>query len=478
LSLPRPADLDTAFAFFESRTNLEKGLPPGNPNRVYRLDRMRALCSAFGAPQTAYRVVHVAGSKGKGSTAAYLAALLKAAGRRVGVYGSPHLVDYRERFRIEGEPFDEAAALEDARFLMSRLEAAEAALPGEGGATTFELLTLFGFLFFRNAGCDTVVLETGLGGRLDATNVVPSPEAAVFTPVEREHVEILGKRLTRIAGEKAGILKPGTRAYSARQAPSVRRVFRRRCRNLGLPFTVLTDRVRRIEAVPPGGARSPGESGEFSFGWIIRRHNGDSRRIDLAPGGRIQAENAALALEVAADLEPALLRAETHDTIRAVLAAVRLPGRFQLLEGRPPIVLDGAHTPRSMDALRDAFAGMPAVRDAEAPPLLVFGCALGKDHRRMADQLCGGRRPVFMDVIVSTPGSFKPSDPSAVAAAFRRTGARVSLIADPAEAWTAALEESAGIRPILVTGSFFMAGEIARIHRFEGPLGGTKGPGV
>jgi dihydrofolate synthase/folylpolyglutamate synthase len=148
-------NLDQAFALFESRTNLERGLPLDDPDRVYRLDRMRELCAAFEDPQDALRVVHIAGSKGKGSTAACIAALLTAAGRKVGVYTSPHLTDYRERFTVYGEAFPEQTALEVARRLIEPLKRLEEELPGEGDATTFELLTLFGFLLFREAGCDS-----------------------------------------------------------------------------------------------------------------------------------------------------------------------------------------------------------------------------------------------------------------------------------------------------------------------------------
>ncbi|MDF1568625.1 MAG: Mur ligase family protein [Spirochaetaceae bacterium] len=460
-------NLDDAFSFFESRTNLEKGLPPENPNRMYRLDRMNALCAALGHPQEDFRTIHIAGSKGKGSTAAYIAALLAGTGRRVGVYCSPHLADYRERFRLEGHPFPEDAAYSTACGMVRSLAEAEAGLPGDGGATTFELLTLFAFLLFREIGCDTVVLETGLGGRLDATNVISQPEAVVFTPIEKEHTEVLGNRIRDIAGEKAGIFKPGSRAWSARQKKSAAKVFRRVAAEQGGPLIELADELSEIRAVGADGAHET---------WHLVWRDGRTDKIFLAMGGRIQAENAALALMVTRALEPDI----SDRAARAALSEVRLPGRFQRISDRPLIVIDGAHTPKSVTAVAESFretagcsaadARLSTVRPGDGDPaapaessILVFGSALGKNHKKMAMALCGGRHPFFREVIVSTPGTFKPSDPGAVAEEFRRIGAQVSLIPEPSDAWQEALNRSAGKRPILVTGSFYMAGEVAQI---------------
>ncbi len=451
--------LDDAFSLFESRTNLEKGLPLGNPNRVYRLDRMAALCDAFGHPQDSYRTVHLAGSKGKGSTSAYIAALLNVAGRRVGIYSSPHLIDYRERFRIEGESFPENLALKTARSLLEKLPTLEATLPGEGGATTFELLTLFAFLLFREAGCDTAVMETGLGGRLDATNVIKKPEAIVFTPIEREHTEILGNRLAGIAAEKAGILKPGTPVWSAAQVLPVRRVFLQKTREAGVRLTKLQSRLKRIDLLPRG------ESADGSFIWQLNWKDGVEEKLHLIMGGRVQAENAALALLAVRELEGGLRPGEdlAASGLNA-LASVSLPGRFQHIQSNPnpAIIIDGAHTAGSVSALAEAFVQVTADA-AWGPPILLFGSVEGKDHRAMARILCGGRKPFFREVIISTPGTFKPSNPAELAETFRRTSADVTLIPDPDEAWNTVLSRSGGSRPVLVTGSFFMAGEIARI---------------
>jgi len=454
--------LDEAFAFFESRTNLEKGMPPGNPNRVYRLDRMRSLCTALENPQDSFRTIHLAGSKGKGSTGAYIAAILTSAGRRVGVYASPHLVDYRERFRIEGQDFPEELAFNTAEKLLKCLPGIEADLPGEGGATTFELLTLFAFLLFRDAGCDTAVLETGLGGRLDATNVISSPEAMVFTPIEKEHTEILGNRLKDIAEEKAGIMKeiPGAYAFSSPQHFTAMRVIRKKAVDNHLNLYELTSEIQKIVKVEE--TEITGEDSDI-FVWNVQWKNGAKDVIQLKMGGKVQAENASLALLIAGKLEP-VLKHGSADQKRAVsaLAKVTLPGRFQFLRHSPAIVLDGAHTPRSVVTLAEAFLQV-CRRDTSAKPILLFGSVEGKDHKAMAQKLCGGPRPFFSEVIISTPGFFKPSSPAVVAGSFQKTAALVTLIPDPVKAWEAAMERAGDQRPILITGSFFMAGEIAAL---------------
>lgn len=445
-------NLDEVFAFFEARTNLEKGIPLRNPNRVYRLDRMKALCKAFDNPQDSFRSIHLAGSKGKGSTAAYIAALLKVSGRRVGVYASPHLLNYRERFRIQGEDFPETAGLSTAQMLMMKLPEIENNLPGEGGATTFELLTLFAFLLFRNTDCDTAVLETGLGGRLDATNVISKPEAVVFTPIEREHTEILGNRLKDIAEEKAGIMKSVPKvglAFSAPQHFTVRHVLKRKAAETDVNLIELPLNLHKISMQIDRDSKK-------KFSWQLIWKNGKQETISLYMGGRIQAENAALALMVVRELETGL-----HEESRA-LEDVSLPGRFQFLQRSPAVVLDGAHTPRSVAALAEAFSLITSDND-DIQPILIFGSVEGKDHRSMARKLCGGSTPYFREVIISTPGKFKPSNPAVVAESFRKTGADVTLIPEPGEAWETAAERSGGERPILITGSFFMAGEIARL---------------
>lgn len=471
--------LDEAFGIFESRTNLEKEFPPGNPNRMYRLDRMRKLCDYFGNPQEKFKKIHIAGSKGKSSTAAFMGELLAAAGMRVGIYSSPHLVNYRERFHIVGTEYPEKIALETSRQLLDNLADISSRLPGVGEATTFELLTLFGFLLFRNTDCDYAVLETGLGGRLDATNVIEYPEAVLITNIEKEHTEILGDDIHEIAEEKAGIIKACSRVWTAKLLPSAQEVMRRKARETKSSLTELAERLVQIERLSKSGSRFD------RFSWRLKWRDPSapsailageqisvgklnpktfkSETVHLSMGGYVQAENAALALLAARSLNPSLnFGGERYTAGISAIEQLILPGRFQFLKMNPPVILDGAHTPRSIEAACRDFMELSS-RYTTEPPILLFGSVAGKDHESMASILCGSKNPIFKKVIVSTPGNFKPSNPKQVAASFASRGADVKLILDAKEAWISALELADNRRPLLVTGSFYMVGEIASL---------------
>ncbi|PIE04695.1 MAG: bifunctional tetrahydrofolate synthase/dihydrofolate synthase [Spirochaetales bacterium] len=449
-----PATLDAVFQEFENRTNMEKSLPAGNPNRVYRLDRMRRLCAAFDNPQDSVPSIHIAGSKGKGSTGAFIGALLSAQGFKTGVYSSPHLINYRERFCICGLPFPENEALECAGEILQKLPDVEKDLRGERHASTFELLTLLAFVLFRRCGCQRMVIETGLGGRLDATNVIRSPLAVILTPIELEHTDILGSRISSIAREKAGIMKRGVPVWSARQKGPVRRVLRRNAAVKELPLTFLSSRLKQIRPLP-GNSAPAGDSRPPLFSWELHWKNAPPETVHLAMGGRIQAENAALALAAVRETSSReFLMRQPAEALRQLT----LPGRFHFLRLNPLILIDGAHTPRSVEELSKAFAPL-----AGKNPLLLFGSVLGKDHLAMARRLCGKTSSIFKDVIVSTPGTFKPSRPEEVAASFRRCNTATLLIPDPAEAFRKALEMAGEHRSILICGSFYMAGAVAEL---------------
>lgn len=437
---------------------------------------MRELCDYFGNPQEKFKKIHIAGSKGKGSTAAYMGELLAAAGARIGVYSSPHLVNYRERFHIVGAEYPEEIALETSRHLLDNLSGINSRLPGAGEATTFELLTLFAFLLFRNTDCDYAVLETGLGGRLDATNVIENPEAVLITSIEKEHTKILGDDIHEIAEEKAGIIKACSRVWAANLLPSAQNVIRKKAKETESSLTELAERLVQIEKISKPDDRLD------RFSWRLRWQDPStvsaagqifaeklnpkafvSEIIQLSMGGCVQAENAALALLAARSLKPSLdFGGAGYDAGISVIKQLALPGRFQFLKMSPPVILDGAHTPRSIEAAYEDFMELSS-RYTTQPPILLFGSVAGKDHESMAEILCGNRDPTFENVIVSTPGNFKPSNPKEVAASFASRGANVKLILDVKEAWKLALRLADNTRPLLVTGSFYMIGEIASL---------------
>jgi dihydrofolate synthase / folylpolyglutamate synthase len=441
-------DSDDLYSYLLGYVNVEKG-----QKTVFKLDRMRALCEALGDPQSSYRVVHVAGSKGKGSVSAMIARMLEASGRSVGLYTSPHLLRWKERISLAGDEMPEEAILSAAAEVIPLVEGRAASdFPGDELPTYFELTTLIAFCAFRGAGCDMAVIETGLGGRLDSTNVVDSA-ACVITPIELEHTEWLGDTIELIAAEKAGIIKRGRPCYLSRQRPEAREVFARSCAERGSPLreapllaiasevSISAEGTRaRISFAPrsPLSARFPG---------------GLEARTPMI--GAIQAENAALALLAAAETEAGL---SAEAALRG-LARASLPARFQLLSFSPPVVMDGAHTPDSVRLALDSFESL-----FPGPKALLFACAEDKRHAPMAAAL----GPKFDRITLTRPGTFKKGDLEALASSFRETGAPFRVIEDHVEAIARARDEAAALGlPLLVTGSFYLCAEFAKQYRAE-----------
>jgi dihydrofolate synthase / folylpolyglutamate synthase len=430
-------DLDELYSRLLESVNVERG------QRIdLRLDRMRSLCLALGDPQSACPAYHVAGSKGKGSVSIMIARELEAAGLRVGLYTSPHFVSWKERISLAGDELPDEIILEAAEEVFSSAEAA-----GRSGArvlgppTFFELTTLIAFCSFRAAGCGRIVLETGLGGRLDSTNVV-DPLASVITPIELEHTEWLGDTIAAIAFEKAGIVKPGRPCYIGRLRPEAREVV----------AAVSLERGGELREAPALASASEVEvsaSGTSALISLSEESPAASRfsrglRASTPLVGAVQADNMALALLVAAETEPLIGPAAAE----AGLARALLPARFQVLPLRPPVVLDGAHTPDSVAIAVDSFE-----RLFPGPKALLFGCAADKKHGPMAAILASR----FDRITLTRPGSFKASDLPAVEESFRNAGASPRVAPDFAEAVRSSRAEAASLgMPLLVAGSFYL----------------------
>ncbi len=295
-----------------------QGIVPG-------LDSVRELCRRLGDPQKALRFVHVAGTNGKGSVSAYIGSVLKCAGYRVGRYISPVIFEYRERIQVNDRNITREALCR----LMEQVKKAcdEMASEGLQQPTAFEAETALGFLYFREKCCDIVVLETGMGGLLDATNVVDSTVLAVLTSISRDHMKFLGNTLAQIAAQKAGILKPGVPAVSGRQAPEAQEVIARRAVDLGCPYTVAEP--SQITAVKYGLERQ-----RFTYGGY--------EGLEITLAGRYQVENAALAVEALGILGQCGFPV-TEQRLRQGLAQARWPGRFTVAGRKPYFILDGAH---------------------------------------------------------------------------------------------------------------------------------------
>ncbi len=428
--------LKELFAYLESFVSIERG---GLTTRVFRLDRMMHLLELTGHPESGRPTIHIAGSKGKGSTATMTASVLTELGFRVGVYMSPHVQDYRERFFVAGR---ETAAesyvsvLDGVRRLVEekiRPYRPEAELP-----TAFELLTLVGFLLFEGQECDWQVIETGLGGRLDATNVV-TPTVTILTPIELEHTEFLGETIREIAGEKAGIIKPGAPVVTGRQRPEAMEVFTTRAREAGVPLLV-ADPDRLVREPTPGS-------------YTLSLPNGE---LSVTPGmpGRHQAENALLALTAVLSQYPDA----DFDALRRGIEEARLPGRFEIVSEMPPIVLDGAHTPDSLRFLLDEVRRrLPSIET------VVFGPIAGKRYGELAPLVVG-----FAKVVILCDGHpQRRVDMPSLTEELRRAeknapGAkegRLCIVTAPRiEDALAEARRRAGPRGFLVTGSFYLAG--------------------
>ena len=430
---------ESVFSWADSFTNLERGALPAD-KRAFRLDRMRGLLAMSGDPQDGLRIVHVAGTKGKGSTSALIASVLHAAGRRTGLYTSPHVHSAFERITIPGESAREDLIVRLGRAVKAAIDALPAeGMPGHFAPTTFELLTLLAFLYFRDAGCADAVIEVGIGGRLDATNVV-TPDACVITPLDLEHTEILGDTLEKIAYEKAGIIKPGAPVFIGLQTPASRDVFRQVCHERGATGIFLDEEMEDLTA----------RADEKGTSFTLRLRGEPPVDFRLSLVGEFQAENAALAYLALRRTRPEIRPAH----YREGFLSATLPGRMEVRGGEPVIVLDGAHTPLAVTRLLETFRKI-----WPGDSILLFGSVSGKKPREMAVILA----PAFTRIIISTPGTFKESNPREVADIFRALNPSTLLERDPRKALHLARQESAGRRPILVTGSFYMVSEVRKL---------------
>lgn len=402
------------------------------------LRRVRTLLARFDDPQRGRHTVHITGSKGKGSTAAMIAAVLRRAGHRVGLFTSPHLHRETERVQVDGESIPEGDLARLVEALRPAVEEINAA--GEHGRlTTFELRTALAFLYFRERGVDWQVVEVGLGGRLDATNVLDEKELCVFTPVSLEHTRILGDTVAKIAADKAGILRRGTRAVMGLQRESAAEVFRAACAGLDVPLEEVASACR----MAPGRADADGQE------MRLRTPRADYR-LTLPLLGRHQLENAAAAVLAVENLRDAGVDAPP-DVVRAALAEVKWPGRLEVIKRRPLLVLDGAHNADSARRLVQALRAHFSFRRV----LLVVGLNADKDIPAFAREFAG----LDPDVIATRARLPRAAAPDIVADAFREAGTAVRSAPAVAQAVDDALAEAGPGDLIFVTGSLYVVAE-------------------
>lgn len=407
----------------------------GNEIRTAKLglERMRMLLADLGHPERDCRCVHLAGTNGKGSTCAMIESVLRVAGARTGLYTSPHLIEPTERIRINGEPVSEELF---ARAFQKVHQSAEAMLRREqldSHPTYFETVTAMAFLLFRDVAVETVVLEVGLGGRLDATNVV-QPELTVITPVDFDHERFLGSSLRSIAQEKAGILKAGVPAVFSRQRPEVMEALKQRAGALGIPVATTADwRIEELE-LDRRGSR------------FLAAGPRTAIRLECPLAGEHQVENVLTAVvtvqELGVDVE----------AIEEGIRRVRWPGRLETVSTRPEIVLDGAHNPAGIRALASHIERFYSGRGI----WLVYGAMRDKS----LDEIAGILAPLADRIIVTTPGSDRALRPESMRRLFDHQAVETASGMQQA---LSMLEEASPEDAVFITGSLLLVGEASEL---------------
>jgi len=405
----------------------------------FDLRRMRGLMARLGDPHRALPTVHIAGTKGKGSTAAMVAWGLTFSGYRVGLYTSPHLHHIRERLRVDGRPISPRAFA----LGVGRLRGVIEGLDYRDRLTTFELLTALALDHFARKGMDVQVLEVGLGGRLDATNIV-EPLVAVITSISLDHTALLGTRLEDIAREKGGIIKPGATVVSSPQPPAALRVLEEICRERGAKFTLV-------------GRDITWRGGEAGLrGQALEVVGGRGRyQLFIPLLGAHQQENAATAMAVLEALMPRFSRITAGSLARG-LAEVSWPGRLQVLQEAPLVVVDGAHNADSARRLREAVLALFPGRRVT----LVFGTSVDKDIESMARELS----PLGARVLVAASRHPRAAPPEKVAGAWEKYQSCESFPSVP-RALEEALARALSSDLILATGSLFVVAEAIEYFR-------------
>jgi dihydrofolate synthase / folylpolyglutamate synthase len=432
------------------------------PSHNFDLDHMRVLLRALDHPERRFPTVLIAGTNGKGSTAATLASILRASGLNTGLYTSPHLVRINERIRVNGEKIsdDDFAALQGKVDRVAERLVERGELPWH--PSFFEMMTAIAFEHFAQGKVDLAVLEVGMGGRLDATNVV-DPRVSVLTDIALDHQKFLGNTVREIAREKAGIIRPGGAVVTLPQQPEANDV---------IGNTILELDARAVNAVPYVPPVSPGSTqylvpstqlGKTSF---VYRYPlavlGEEILVETPLVGRHQLRNVALAIAAAVELNQRGFGGITAKSIARGIRETRWPGRFQVIAARagwPEMVLDVAHNPAGAWALRSALSE----RYEDRPLIFVFGAMRDKAISEMTEILF----PLAERVIATRPENPRAASPEEIQRAAERTGAEVEAVEDVKLAVERARALAGAGAVIVITGSIYLVGEVMSVTGAE-----------
>ena len=439
------SDYNDALHFLLEFTDYEKVTKYKYDIATFNLDRVADLMAAIGNPHHAFRSVHVAGTKGKGSTSTMVQAILTAAGARTGLYTSPHLLRVEERMTVDGHLMSEQDFVRVVSALVPHTRAARTETP-HLSPTYFELVTAAAFRHFAECRVDFGVVEVGLGGRLDATNVIV-PEMSVITRVDFDHVDRLGDTLGKIALEKAGIIKPGVPVVCAAQEPEALGAITAVAKQRNAPVTFI-GRDYRVLSVQ---TQADGRGAVTRFNLVTP--NTVYHQLALRLLGAHQAQNAAAAVAAVEGLNRRCSLNIGEDAIREGLMSATLPARLELFNGAPGILLDGAHNAVSIrglcHVLDNVFAGKRVV--------MVLGFSHDKDYRTMLRDLM----PRSARVILTQSDSPRAADADSLADEARRIGGTdIAVCATPHEALVRARQAARPEDLICIAGSFFLAANV------------------
>ena len=429
----------------------ELGAPTQATAAKFNLENITVLMERLGRPDRTYPIVHIAGTNGKGSTAAFLESILRAAGFRTGLNTSPHLERINERIRINGEEVSDQIFAETFTRVQEVIEELLAAGRLEAHPTYFECVTALAFEVFARERVEFAVVEVGLGGRLDATNIV-RPQVSVITRIDFDHENYLGHSLEEIAREKAGIVKAGVPVATAPQLPEVREVLRGKARELDATIVDTgEDFDLEREIAEAGCARA------------LARARARGEAVRLAPGlpGRFQLENALNAAATARLLQARGYRI-TNQNIEQGIRSAEWPGRLERLQAGPDVYLDGAHNPGAARELAQFLEENFARRRV----YLIFGAMRDKS----VDEMTGILFPLASEVIFTQPGTPRAVSANQLADLAGHHAARYTVIRDAEEALESALAKARSDDAVFVTGSLYLVGQLRHAWKGRGKV--------
>lgn len=458
-------DLNSAHFFLYSRIDYERVDSIPYRSRVFKLDRMRDLLARLGHPHHRVHIVHIAGTKGKGSTAAMIASVMDAAGYRTGLFTSPHLERIEERFVVAGRACSENEFVDlvaQVERVVSEMDSEVAASSAaETGPTYFEITTAIALLYFCQGEVDLAVMEVGLGGRLDSTNVC-LPLVTAITSISLDHTTQLGNTVGEIATEKSGIIKPNVPVVSGVRENVASNVIEKTARHWGAPLFMLGH--------------------DFDFEYALDWTSGEMRRplsrityresgarfgmedIQVGLPGKHQASNASVAIAVLGQLRKIGWKIN-EGAIRDGLANVSWPARVEVFGNQPMVVVDGAHNVASIEALIDVLRDLAP----HQPRRLIFATSSDKDVDGMLQRLLPEFKSIVFTRFLNNPRSISPDRLAQQARNHLENGAckslnvEIAIRPDPRSTWQLTTDKSAANDLICITGSFFIAAELRQL---------------